>query len=152
MKISKVDVARPEGSFYELTITGEGFGDRPGELSVWMPDQPDFHVNPVKWSDTEITAMVSDVEMGVPGLMPGATAMIEVIPVPGMVSTFEVFDPNQDEEAQTAEEAQAAEEVHTADYDGLVARAEALGVKVDKRWGEDRLRQEVASAEASASE
>jgi hypothetical protein len=42
--------------------------------------------------------------------------------------------------------------VHTADYDGLVAHAEAIGVKVDKRWGEDRLRQEIQSAETSGSE
>jgi hypothetical protein len=34
----------------------------------------------------------------------------------------------------------------------LRAHAEALGVKVDKRWGEDRLRQEIQSAETPVSE
>ena len=92
MKISKIDVTRPEGSFYQMVITGEGFGDRRGKVNVWMPDEPDFHVDPVEWTDTAITVMVSDSDMGVPGLHPGS-GMVEVIPVPGMVMEFKVADP-----------------------------------------------------------
>ena len=39
------------------------------------------------------------------------------------------------------------EEIHTADYDTLAKRAEELGIKVDGRWGEDRLREEILKAE-----
>jgi hypothetical protein len=34
------------------------------------------------------------------------------------------------------------------DYVATVAKAESLGIKVDKRWGMDRLLQEIDSAEA----
>jgi hypothetical protein len=38
------------------------------------------------------------------------------------------------------------------DLDGLRAQAEALGIKVDRRWGADRLRDEIAGTEPDDSE
>ncbi len=39
------------------------------------------------------------------------------------------------------------EEAHQVSHrDALTAEAEALGIKVDKRWGDDRLASEVAKA------
>ena len=45
---------------------------------------------------------------------------------------------------QPAEDVEPAEEV---DLDDLRAQAEGLGVKVDGRWGEQRLRDEIAAHE-----
>ena len=138
--ISKISVTRPEGSFYQLTIAGEGFGDRPGTVSVWNADHaPIAHVDVKEWIDTAITLEVTDAAMMTDGLMPGS-AVVEVVPVPGMMMEFEV--PNPD-----APMLMAPDEPHTADYDALVMRAEELGVKVDKRWGSDRLSEEIAKAE-----
>ncbi len=39
-----------------------------------------------------------------------------------------------------------------ADLDDLRAQAEAVGVKVDKRWGADRLRSEIDAAQQTESE
>jgi len=38
------------------------------------------------------------------------------------------------------------EEAPTVDLEELRAEAESVGVKVDKRWGTDRLREEIAAA------
>lgn len=48
-----------------------------------------------------------------------------------------------DERAQPAVMPEPEPEV---DLDGLRAQAETLGVKVDRRWGPDRLRAEIAAA------
>ena len=141
MMISKISVTRPEGSFYQVVVSGEGFGDRPGKVSVWNVDRaPIAHVDVKEWTDTAITLEVTDVAMVTDGLMPGA-AMVEVVPAPGMVMEFDVPDP----EAPMPD--MMPDEPHTADYDALVMRAEELGVKVDKRWGSDRLSEEIAKAE-----
>jgi hypothetical protein len=140
MMIDHVEVERPEGSLYLLTICGEGFGDRPGQVNVWNAAGVSVpHIDIKSWADAKIEVEVTDASLvGVGGgLMPGK-AMVEVVPVPGMVMEFNVPDPS--------------EPTHTGDYDGLVAHAEEIGVKVDKRWGEDRLRQEIQSAETSVSE
>jgi hypothetical protein len=140
MMIDHVEVERPEGSFYNLVICGEGFGDRPGQVSVWNADGMSVpHVDIKSWDDAKIVVEVTDASMNTgAGLMVG-DAMVEVVPVPGMVMEFNVPDPSDPA-------------AHTADYDSLRAHAEALGVKVDKRWGEDRLRQEIQSAETPVSE
>jgi len=49
--------------------------------------------------------------------------------VPEFFEVYEVEDPN-------------------VDLDALRAKAEAAGVKVDKRWGADRLYEEIAAAKA----
>jgi hypothetical protein len=150
MMIDHVEVERPEGSFYNLVICGEGFGDRLGEVNVWNADGMSVpHVDIQSWDDAKIVVEVTDAAMNTgSGLMPG-DAMVEVVPVPGMVMEFEVPDPSAGVEFRAMPDSDPA---HTADYDHLVAHAEALGVKVDKRWGEDRLRQEMLAAETSASE
>jgi hypothetical protein len=137
MMIDHVEIERPEGSFYNLVICGEGFGDRLGEVNVWNADGMSVpHVDIKSWDDAKIVVEVTDAAMNTgSGLMPG-DAVVEVVPVPGMVMDFSVPDPSNPA-------------VHTADYDGLRAHAEALGVKVDRRWGEDRLRQEIQSAETT---
>lgn len=65
----------------------------------------------------------------------------------------EAQDEAQDEAAQadegstvTAEPAPADGDAAGEDVDALRAEAEGLGVKVDRRWGADRLRSEVAAA------
>lgn len=40
---------------------------------------------------------------------------------------------------------------HDAQRDALRAKAEALGVDIDRRWGVDRLTEEIAAAEAKVS-
>lgn len=62
-------------------------------------------------------------------------------------------DEAQDEESQdaadetvTTTEAPEAPVATEADLDALRAQAEALGVKVDRRWGEQRLREEIDAA------
>jgi hypothetical protein len=131
MMIDHVEVERPEGSFYVLTICGEGFGDRPGAVSVMNADGMALqYVNPIKWTDTEIVVETTDATINEGhGLMPGP-AMLEVVPVPGMIVGFDV-------------PADASDPVHTGNYDALAEHAASLGIKVDKRWGEDRLRHEI---------
>jgi hypothetical protein len=150
MMIDHVEVERPEGSFYNLVICGEGFGDRLGQVSVWNADGMSVpHVDIKSWDDAKIVVEVTDAAINTgSGLMPGG-AMVEVVPVPGMVMGFSVPDPSVGVEVSGLP---SDDPVHTADYDGLRAHAEALGVKVDKRWGEDRLRQEIQSAEMPADE
>jgi hypothetical protein len=48
--------------------------------------------------------------------------------IPEFFEVYEVDDPGE------------------ADLDALRSKAEAVGVKVDKRWGADRLYEEIASA------
>lgn len=136
--IDHVEVERPEGSFYNLVICGEGFGDRMGQVSVWNADGMSVpHVDIKSWDDAKIVVEVTDAAMNTgSGLMPG-DAMVEVVPVPGMVMEFNVPDPSG---------------LAQPGAPSLVAHAEALGIKVDKRWGEDRLRQEIQSAETPADE
>lgn len=45
---------------------------------------------------------------------------------------------------------QAIAQAPTVNLDGLRADAQRLGVKIDGRWGEDRLRQEIAAARESS--
>jgi hypothetical protein len=63
--------------------------------------------------------------------------MLEVVPVPGMIVGFDV-------------PADASDPVHTGNYDALAEHAASLGIKVDKRWGEDRLRHEIEAVEQSS--
>jgi hypothetical protein len=151
MMIDHVEVERPEGSFYNLVICGEGFGDRLGQVNVWNAGGMSVpHVDIKSWDDAKIVVEVTDAAMNTgSGLMPGP-ATVEVVPVPGMMMGFDVPDPSVGvEETGPMPDGDPA---HTADYDGLRAHAEALGVKVDRRWGEDRLRQEIQSAETPADE
>jgi hypothetical protein len=139
MMIDHVEVERPEGSYYVLTIAGEGFGDRTGAVSVRSADGVVLqYVNPIKWTDTEIVVETTDATINAGhGLMPGAGATVEVVPLPGMVMEFDV-------------PADASDPVHTGNYDALAEHAASLGIKVDKRWGEDRLRHEIDAAEQSS--
>jgi hypothetical protein len=52
-------------------------------------------------------------------------------------------------ETEASEQAKEAEDEdeYEVDLDTLRAEAEAAGVKVDGRWGHDRLREEIAAAE-----
>jgi hypothetical protein len=138
MMIDHIEVERPEGRFYSLTICGEDFGDRPGQVSVWNADGVLVsHVDIKSWDDAKIVAEVTDAaENAGSGLMVGK-AMVEVVPVPGMVMEFDV-------------PADASDPVHTGNYDALAEHATSLGIKVDKRWGEDRLRHEIEAAEQSS--
>lgn len=54
-----------------------------------------------------------------------------------------VADEDQEAAARDAGFAMIGESAEPAD---LLAEAEALGIKVDKRWGEDRLAAEIAKA------
>jgi hypothetical protein len=59
--------------------------------------------------------------------------------------------PDQDEPAPDNRDVQgksvpADDSSDDTDLDGLRSEAEAAGVKVDRRWGEDRLRDELAAA------
>jgi hypothetical protein len=57
---------------------------------------------------------------------------------------------SQAEQKQDAERQQReAEEKQPGETEGLQREAEAAGVTVDKRWGADRLRQEIEQAKAS---
>lgn len=60
------------------------------------------------------------------------------------------LEPLEAPEVETIDEApeQAADqdEPDTDDLDALRAEAEAAGVKVDRRWGADRLHEEIASS------
>jgi hypothetical protein len=136
--IDHIEVTRPEGSYYVLTICGEGFGDRLGKVSVMNADGMALqYVNPIKWTDTEIVVETTDATINAGhGLMPGP-AMVEVVPVPGMIVGFDV-------------PADASDPVHTGNYDALAKHAASLGVKIDKRWGEDRLRHEIEAVEQSS--
>ena len=85
-----VSVARPEGSYYILTVTGSDFGDRVGSVNVMNADGflvP--HVNPISWSDTTVVVEVTDDALAEGGLKPG-NSMVELIPVPGQVIDFVV--------------------------------------------------------------
>ena len=145
--IDSVKVERPAGSYYVMTVMGRGFGDRRGDLKVFSPDNLELnvphlsipHLNVMRWSDTEIVAEVADGELMPGALLPGEWVAV-VLPAPGIVASFEVPDPNAPNEG-------VPDPAHTADYDTLVAHAESMGVKVDKRWGEERLRQEIEAAE-----
>jgi hypothetical protein len=139
MMIDHIDVERPDGRFYVLTICGEGFGDRSGQVSVWNTDGVLVpHVDIKSWYDAKISVEVTDAaENTGSGLMVGK-AMVEVVPVPGMVMEFDV------------PAADASDPVHTGNYDALAEHAASLGIKVDKRWGEDRLRHEIEAAESSS--
>jgi hypothetical protein len=138
MMIDHVEVDRPEGNFYCLTICGEGFGNRLGQVNVWNAESvPVSHVDIKSWDDATIAVEVLDAVMSAgSGLMPGR-AMVEVVPVPGMLVGFDV-------------PADASDPVHTGNYDALAEHAASLGIKVDKRWGEDRLRHEIEAAEQSS--
>jgi hypothetical protein len=62
-----------------------------------------------------------------------------------------VANPDQDEPAPDNRDVQgksvaADDSSDDGDLDGLRSEAEAAGVKVDRRWGEDRLRDELAAA------
>jgi hypothetical protein len=137
MMIDHVEVERPEGDFYVLTICGEGFGSRLGQVNVWNADGvPVSHVDIKSWDDAKIAVEVlDDVTSAGSGLMVGK-ALVEVVPVPGMLAEFEVKT--------------TPDEPHTADYDSLAEHAASLGIKVDKRWGEDRLRHEIEAVEPSS--
>jgi hypothetical protein len=138
MMIDHVDVERPEGSFYLLTVCGEGFGNRPGQVNVWNAyGALVSHVDIKVWGDALVTVEVTDAAVNAgSGLMVGK-AMVEVVPVPGMMMEFDV-------------PADASDPVHTGNYDALAEHAASLGIKVDKRWGEDRLRHEIEAAESSS--
>ena len=55
----------------------------------------------------------------------------------------------KDAERQQAEHDKRAEQEQSAEVTQLQAEAEKAGVTVDKRWGADRLRQEIASAQSA---
>lgn len=63
----------------------------------------------------------------------------------GTVEEFAEPGPQIDATEPKDEEAAAAQ----VEFERLRAAAEAAGVKVDGRWGHDRLREEIANAEAA---
>ena len=56
---------------------------------------------------------------------------------------------SQSEQKQDAQQQQEAEQEQSAEVAQLQADAEKAGVTVDKRWGADRLRQEITSAQST---
>lgn len=106
-----------------------------------MPIRVEIHEQPERkrfWAEVEVGGMiarrrevVSPQEDGLAGMLAVVQAAVdEMIPKPKPTPIAEPAEP---------------EGIVDSDLDALRADAEALGVRVDGRWGEARLRQEIAA-------
>lgn len=66
---------------------------------------------------------------------------------PVAVEEVETAVPSE-EDVETRDDTPPADTSPTDDIDALRAQAEEAGVKVDKRWGVDKLRQEIAAKQS----
>lgn len=79
---------------------------------------------------------------------PGETLTVQDKALKGfMANVGDKFDVvgGGDAEEEEEEETEKEFDVKTADRKALLAEAKALGMEVDSRWGDKRLREEVAS-------
>lgn len=96
-----------DGTYWVLTIAGQGFGERQG--TVVVRDENDHqltHVNITSWKDREVVAQVPDMGKGgnVGGMMAGEKWTVDVVPVPGHSASFDVPKPEESDERQSSSE------------------------------------------------
>lgn len=91
-----------------------------------------------------INHLVGDVETGYP-ILPGENPAVEVPDEVAKIPFVKALLKSGDLRRVGADEL----EVDEGDEDPTLAeQAEALGIKVDKRWGDEKLREEIAKAHA----
>lgn len=91
-----------------------------------------------------INHLVDDKETSYP-ILPGENPAVEVPDAVAKIDFVKALLKNGDLRRVGADELEAED----ADDEDLVAQAEALGIKVNKTWGENRLREEIAKAQAA---
>jgi len=91
-----------------------------------------------------INHLVDDKETSYP-ILPGENPAVEVPDAVAKIDFVKALLKNGDLRRVGADELEAED----TDDEDLVAQAEALGIKVNKTWGENRLREEIAKAQAA---
>lgn len=91
-----------------------------------------------------INHLVDGVETSYP-ILPGENPAVEVPDAAAKIDFVKALLKNGDLRRVGADELEAED----SDDEDLVAHAEALGIKVNKTWGENRLREEIAKAQAA---
>lgn len=91
-----------------------------------------------------INHLVDGTETSYP-ILPGENPAVEVPDAVGKIDFVKALLKNGDLRRVGADELEAED----TDDEDLVAQAEALGIKVNKTWGENRLREEIAKAQAA---
>lgn len=91
-----------------------------------------------------INHLVGDKETSYP-ILPGENPAVEVPDEVAKIDFVKALLKNGDLRRVGADELEAEE----SDDEDLTAQAEALGIKVNKTWGENRLREEIAKAQAA---
>lgn len=82
-------------------------------------------------------------------ILPGDNPAVEVPDAVGKIDFVKALIDSGDLRRADAGEAEVDEGEDDDDIEVLRAEAEALDIKVDKRWKEDRLREEIAKAQAA---
>lgn len=90
-----------------------------------------------------INYLVDGTETSYP-ILPGENPAVEVPDAVAKIDFVKALLKNGDLRRVGADELQSED-----DDEDLVAQAEALGIKVNKTWGENRLREEIAKAQAA---
>ncbi|MHA6160976.1 hypothetical protein ACX3X6_08740 [Pseudomonas sichuanensis] len=97
-----------------------------------------------------INHMVDGVETSYP-ILPGENPSVEVPDAVVKIDFVKALLKNGDLRRVGADEREADDDEEEGDdIDSLRADAEALGIKVDKRWKEAKLREEIAKAQPGA--
>jgi hypothetical protein len=91
-----------------------------------------------------INHLVDGTETSYP-ILPGENPAVEVPDAVAKIDFVKALLKNGDLRRVGADELEAED----TDDEDLVAQAEALGIKVNKTWGENRLREEIAKAQAA---
>lgn len=91
-----------------------------------------------------INHLVDDKETSYP-ILPGENPAVEVPDAVAKIDFVKALLKNGDLRRVGADELKTDD----GDEDDLNAQAEALGIKVNKTWGETRLREEIAKAQAA---
>ena len=78
-------------------------------------------------------------------ILPGENPAVEVPDAVAKIDFVKALLKNGDLRRVGADELEAED----SDDEDLAAQAEALGIKVNKTWGENRLREEIAKAQAA---
>lgn len=92
-----------------------------------------------------INHLVGDKETSYP-ILPGENPAVEVPDAVAKIDFVKALLKSGDLRRVGADELESEE----SDDEDLTAQAEALGIKVNKTWGEARLREEIAKAQPAA--
>lgn len=96
-----------------------------------------------------INHLVGEVETSYP-ILPGENPAVEVPDAVKKIDFVKALLKNGDLRIADADEAEDEEEEEEVDMGALRAEATDLGIEVNARWGEKRLREEIAKAQPGA--